>query len=69
MEWARRIGAGELIDGFAQAGEPERDARLGGVELALHGREVFYVGDDFVEEVFTAASFQDAGFGGVEGDA
>ena len=60
---------GELVDGLAQAGEPEGDARLGGVEFALHGGEVCDVGNDLVEEVFAADHLEDAGFGGVEGDA
>ena len=29
---------GELVDGLAEAGEPEADARLGRVEFALHAR-------------------------------
>ena len=60
---------GELVDGFAEAGEPEGDARFGGVEFALHGGEVFYVGNDLGEEVLAANHLEDFGFGGVEGDA
>ncbi len=60
---------GELVDSFAEAGEPEGDAGLRGVEFALHLGEVFYVGDDLVEEVFAADHLEDFGFGGVEGDA
>ena len=60
---------GELVDGLAKAGEPEGDARLGGVELALEAGEVGDVGDDFVEEVFAANHLEDLGLGGVEGDA
>ena len=60
---------GELVDGFAEAGEPEGDAGFGRVEFALHGGEVFDVGDDLVEEVLAANHLEDFGFGGIERDA
>jgi hypothetical protein len=60
---------GKLVNGLAQAGEPEGDAGFGGVEFALEAGEGFYVGDDFGEEVLAADHLVDLGLGGVEGDA